>query len=122
MLIAYVSIFWDAIILDVPFTICFLIIFVLVWTLAASKFEKKKIKAAMSVVNALTLTILALTFIAYFGISTIVFVDTNTINEIKAEGYTIETMIEILIKAITLPYLLGGIWGLVALDIRDAKE
>ncbi len=76
----------------------------------------------MSVVNALTLTILALTFIAYFGISTIVFVDTNTINEIKAEGYTIETMIEILIKAITLPYLLGGIWGLVALDIRDAKE
>lgn len=121
VIIAYVSLFWNDVVLNLPFALSFLLIFILVWLLAALRFDKKKIKVAMSFVNALTLTILALTFILYFGFDTASFIDSSITKEAEANGYNIESIPEILIKIVTLPYLLGGLWGTVAYEIRDSR-
>ena len=122
MLIAYISVFWNEISYDTPFSIVFIVIFAFVWTFAAYKFEKKKIKAAMSFVNALTSTVLALSFIFYFGFgNSLISLDQNTLNELSSIGLNPASLLEIITKTLTLPYLLGGIWGLATLEILEAK-
>jgi hypothetical protein len=118
-IILFVSLFWINIVSNLQFIISFLLLFIIIWTLAALKFEKKKIKVAISIVNALTLTVLAFSFFSYFGLG-ITFI--RKLITIELNGCAIETILEILVKIVTLPYLLGGIWGAVALEIRDYKE
>lgn len=122
VIIGYISVFWNEVLYNMPFSIGFILFFIIVWTLAAYNFDKRKIRAAMTFINAVTLTTLGLTFIFYFNVgNSFIPMSQADLTELTAAGLSQASLLEILIKMITLPYFLAGIWGLAVLEIREAK-
>ncbi|MFC9600215.1 hypothetical protein ACFTQL_20450 [Peribacillus butanolivorans] len=108
---------------DSYFVPIYLFFFILSWVLAVFVFDIKKIKVAVQTVNALFLSVLSVTFVFYFTPEFLTnMFSTEGITEIKKEGLELETFVDLLIKALTIPYVLSGIWANVAIAYREYKN
>ena len=87
---------------------------------AAYIFDLAKVKAAITILNAIILSVLAVTFITSFDMtySMLVF-DMDMIKEAQEAGVSSNGLLEYLIKLLILPYLLAGIWGAVIAELRQ---
>lgn len=83
-------------------------------------FELNKIKVAIQIVNAIFISVLSLTFIFYFTSDIFIkLISKEILLVMKNNSLGIETILDLVIKVITLPYILAGIWASVALAIRE---
>ena len=118
IILALLSFVWKAVVMDTIFIISFSFIFIGTWIFAAVYFDKDKVKAAMTIINAFFASILVLTFLANF-------INYNSYSYIittaNQTGISSATLIESLIKYLTFPYVLAGIWGAVIIELRHLK-
>ena len=121
VVIGSIELSWIDTVPNVPFTVVFIILFVASWMLGGYVFETKKVKVAMMIINAIVLSLLGLSFISNFYEGTSLLPLTpEDIKALKVLGMAPNVLIEILIKVLTLPYLLAGLWGLVVVELADA--
>ncbi|MFG6116949.1 hypothetical protein ACGTN9_17495 [Halobacillus sp. MO56] len=105
---------------DYFFISVFIIFFTLSWVLAVFVFDLHTIKVAIQVINALFLSILSITFLLYFTSDALVnLLSKEIIVEMQKENLGIETFLDLLIKAITIPYVLAGIWANVGITYKE---
>lgn len=97
--------------------VCTLII--LLWCISALILDKDKVKASLLINNAILTTILAISFLSTIddSFSKIIY-DKSYIDEAISIGISPNSIIELLIKLLTLPYVLGAIWSSVLIELR----
>ena len=108
---------------DYFFAPMYLLFFVLTGIIAAFIFELKTIKISMQIVNGIFLSIVSLTFIFYFQSENLyTTIEPNLAAQIKLSNISIDTLFDLLIKVITIPYILLGIWGNIAVLYRENRS
>ena len=120
ILTSLILMLWKPASTGIPFGVVFISFFVLIWMFAAYIFDLAKVKAAITILNAIILSVLAVTFITSFDMtySMLVF-DMDMIKEAQEAGVSSNGLLEYLIKLLILPYLLAGIWGAVIAELRQ---
>ncbi len=116
---SYISMIWKPILEDMYFLPMLLLLFILSWLFAAYKFEYKKIKAAVTILNGLFMLIIALVFLTTLNadLSKMVF-DKDTIQSAYNNGISANSIIEIVVKFITLPFVISALLAQVLLELR----
>jgi hypothetical protein len=105
---------------DLYFILIYVFFFILSWIIAVFVFDLKKIKVAVQIVNALFLSVLSVTFVFYFIPELLInLTGSEVLTEIKNEGLGLETFFDLMIKALTIPYVLSSIWANVAIAFRE---
>lgn len=100
----------------------YLFFFVITGVIAVLIFDLNKVKISIQIVNGIFLTILSLTFVFYFQADALFnFIEPDLANEILSANVSIESLFELLVKLITIPYILLGIWGNIAVSIREIQ-
>ncbi|SFC75793.1 hypothetical protein [Clostridium uliginosum] len=119
---AYISLVWIPIQQDKYFLFLFIVMVILLWMLAAYKFDLDKIKAAIFILNAIVTTIITIAFLTTLNtdLSKLVF-STDLIELATKDGFLANSLIELIIKMITLPYILSVIWAQVIIELRSLK-
>lgn len=120
----YVSIFWHPIITqDKYFIPLFLVAFFCSWMFASYAFDYKKVKLAITILNAFFATIVTLAFLTTLDSNLITsFFSSETISLALHSGLSINSLIEVVIKFITFPYVISVIWAQVILELRSSKH
>lgn len=118
--VAIVGMFWKPIEQDNYFTISFFILFIGSWIFASIIFELTKVKAAVTILNAIITTILAIVFLTSLDsdYSQVMFSE-ELIKEADKEGFSANSLIELSVKLITLPFVISAIWSLVVIELRS---
>ncbi|MCQ6268242.1 hypothetical protein M1K46_21780 [Fictibacillus sp. WQ 8-8] len=108
---------------DLYFFLIYVFFFILTWVFVAFVFDIEKIKVAVQIVNALFLSILSVTFVFYFTPDLLKDIfSKEVLVDIKKDGLEIESLIDLFIKLLTIPYILSGIWVNVAIAYREYKN
>ncbi|KZZ83909.1 hypothetical protein [Bacillus sp. SJS] len=96
----------------------YILFFVLTWVFAVYVFEYSKIKVAIQFINASVLSILGITFLVYFNPEFLKILFGKLIEEIEFTSLSAESIFDILIRLITLPYFLACLWANFAIELR----
>lgn len=118
----YVSIWWTAALKDQYFVWFLLIVFVVSWVTAALFFELNKVEAAIKIINAIFATLLAFAFLTTLNsnFSTLIF-DQSTINAAIHTGISKNSLVEIIVKLVTFPFIISSIWALLIIKLRTIR-
>ncbi|REK71976.1 hypothetical protein [Paenibacillus paeoniae] len=116
---SYISFFWSPVIEDRYFIWFLLFTFVVSWLAASLFFELNKVKAAVMLINALFTTLLAVAFLTTLdsNFSSLVF-DQSVIDTAIQEGLSENSLVEILVKIITFPFVISSIWAMLVIELR----
>jgi hypothetical protein len=97
--------------------------FVLSWGLATYQFELRKLKVTIQIINATFISGLSLSFLSYYKLDVMKEVLTpEIIAELIPYNVGLGAFIDVMIKTITLPFVLAGIWANVMVVYRDYRE
>lgn len=122
LLIAYISLVWEDIQKDQFFITSFFIIFILTWAISSLLFNLERIKAAVTILNAIFTSALTIVFLTSLNADlTKLFFSKDILIEANKEGFSSNYLIELFTKLLTLPYVLSAIWALVIIELRSLK-
>jgi hypothetical protein len=112
VVIGYISFIWSDILQDKYFIYAFLFLFVFSWMLAGYIFDLNKVKAAILILNTIFTSIVTIAFLTTLdaNLSKLVF-DESMISAALKEGFSANTLIELLVKVLTFPYIISAIWA-----------
>lgn len=100
----------------------YIFFFIMTWIIAIFLFDFKKIKVAVQIANAIIISILSITFIFYFTSDFLSELFSNELLlELQKENIGIETILDLFIKTITIPYVLSAVWAGVFIAYKDYK-
>lgn len=119
---AYISLLWEPIQQNRYFIMLLFVVFIFSWLFASYRFDLDKIKAAVMILNAIFTTILTIAFLTTLDaeFSKLLF-STDIIKAAVDEGFSESNLIELIIKMITLPYILSAIWAQIIIELRYLK-
>lgn len=120
VVVSYISFVWSDIQQDKYFLYIFLFLFVLSWMLAGYIFELNRVKAAILILNTIFTSFVTIAFLTTLdaNLSKLVF-DDNMINAAANEGFSTNTLIELLVKILTFPYIISAIWAQLIVELRS---
>ncbi|GGE68555.1 hypothetical protein [Priestia taiwanensis] len=107
---------------DTTLNLFMIFFFVSSWGMAMYCFELRKLKVTVQIINTIFISGLSLTFLSYYKLDVLKEVLTpDIIAEFISYNVEVDAFIDIMIKTITLPFVLAGMWSNVVVAYREYR-